>query len=354
MSHFSHTPAVCLKLLLQRTGLVVLIFSLIGLSSSVFNVISTPIWTTLLIFNGVGLLVLIPLFWLPSKKRDYLRVSRAALPWLLCLPFGIIIGFWVHHLAHSDSLNVAIFASVKVFIAATLFSLVIAWYFYARESSFKIKEQLKQAQLDKSQHEKELILSQLQLLQSQVEPHFLFNTLANLQAVIPSDPDKALELLNLLTKLLRQSLTGSRKKLVSLKDELNFISAYLSIHKIRLGERLNYKISVNPKLDNELLIPPLLLQPWIENAIIYGIEPALEGGTINIEITGLCENNQLHKLKVIISDDGAAGRCERLSGLSIHNTKQRLLSLFDGHSALHFQELSQGGFKLEMEIPYAQ
>lgn len=354
MSELIQPAAVGFKRLLQKIGIVVLVFSIIGLASALLNITSFPVWTCLLIANGVGLALFVPLVWLHFQRPDTLIINNAVLPWLLGLPIGIIIGFWLHHFAHSDTIDVAVFASVKVFIAATLFSLVIAWYFYARESSFKIKEQLKQAQLDKSQQEKELILSQLQLLQSQVEPHFLFNTLANLQAVIPSDPNKALELLNLLTKLLRQSLTGSRKKLMSLKDELNFIGAYLAIHKIRLGDRLNYNISVNEKLNTELLLPPLLLQPWIENAIIFGIEPALEGGTINIEITGMCENNQLNKLKVIICDDGAAGRCERLSGLSIHNTKQRLLSLFDGNSALHFNELSQGGFKLEMEIPYAK
>ncbi len=353
MSQLSQPPELSLKLFLQRTGLLILVCSLIGLSGSWLNLISTPIWASVLISNGIGLVLFIPLTLIHFLYPQALIQRKGLLPWLLAFPLGMLIGFWLHHLAHSDSLNLAAFASIKVFIAATLFSLVIAWYFYSRESSFKIKEQLKQAQLVKSQQEKELILSQLQLLQSQVEPHFLFNTLANLQAVIPSDSDRALELLNLLTRLLRQSLNGSRQKLVTLKEEVNFISAYLSIHKIRLGERLTFHIKVDPNLDMDLQLPPLLLQPWIENAIIFGIEPSLEGGTINIEIKGICENSQLHKLNIVIADDGAAGRCERLSGLSIHNTKQRLQSLFDGHSSLLFQEPTQGGFKLEMEIPYA-
>ncbi|MEO6453796.1 MAG: histidine kinase [Ginsengibacter sp.] len=144
--------------------------------------------------------------------------------------------------------------------------------------------------------------TRLAALRSQMNPHFIFNSLNSVQHYIHSYQREAAEsFLSTFSSLMRRILDNSTKPFVSLSDELNTIELYLRLEKARFGDRLNYEINVDANLDKEdTLIPPMLIQPYIENAIIHGLAPKEQGGKVNIKIERINES-----ILCVVEDDGA-------------------------------------------------
>jgi sensor histidine kinase YesM len=151
-------------------------------------------------------------------------------------------------------------------------SVTLTYVFYARGRGQSLERLVSSAQRDASQ-------AQLQLLSSQLEPHMLFNTLANLRVLIAIDPVRAQEMLDHLVAFMRSTLTASRNMLHPLSAEFARLNDYLALMKIRMGERLHTELTLPGDL-GELAVPTLLLQPLVENAIKHGLEPKVEGGRL--------------------------------------------------------------------------
>lgn len=136
----------------------------------------------------------------------------------------------------------------------------------------RIKQRAKQVELEQK------------LLRSQMNPHFLFNSLGAIQSyMLKNDGRKAAFYLSNLSSLMRSILKNSREEVISLQEEKETLEKYLVIHKLRLGERLNYVVSVSDELDQEeVYLPPMMIQPFVENAIIHGIEPMDKEGIIQV------------------------------------------------------------------------
>ena len=150
----------------------------------------------------------------------------------------------------------------------------ISYFFYAAgKSSYLIKE-LETSRRQASE-------AQLKLLQSQLEPHMLFNTLANLRALIGTDPARATHMLDSLIDYLRATLQASRATSHSLQNEFDRLSDYLILMQVRMGPRLTYTLDLPTDLASQS-VPTLLLQPLVENAIKHGLEPKIEGGSITV------------------------------------------------------------------------
>ncbi|PSW05240.1 sensor histidine kinase [Photobacterium lipolyticum] len=231
---------------------------------------------------------------------------------------------------------------------AVLFSSIIYYFFYNREKALLIENELKQIKLTQAEQERALVVSQLQVLQSQIEPHFLFNTLANLQVLIDTDPRKAKKLLERLTELLRISLKKSRRQWIMLADEIDLLDAYLGIQSMRLGDRLNYRFVINDDVDMQWDIPPHMIQPLVENAIYHGIEPSEDGG--EIEVCLCCENN---KLIVEVKDNGVGFNYPSMHlghGVSLDNIRQRLKGLYGEQARLFISAHESGGVTAKMEL----
>ncbi|MBL8324838.1 MAG: histidine kinase [Rubrivivax sp.] len=169
--------------------------------------------------------------------------------------------------------------------------------------------------------------SQLKLLQAQMEPHFLFNTLANVQALIDHDPGKAKAMLGAFTDYLRASLGELRRDEVTLADELALAEAYLRVQAARMEERLAYRIEADASLQGAALLP-LTLQPLVENAVHHGLEPKVEGGLV--EVRARAEGSSL---VVEVRDNGrgldAAPRARGAgsaggAGVALANLRERL------------------------------
>ncbi|MGG1949428.1 histidine kinase [Trinickia sp. NRRL B-1857] len=166
--------------------------------------------------------------------------------------------------------------------------------------------------------------ARLALLQAQIEPHFLFNTLANVQSLIERDPARAASMLDSLNRYLRASLSRTRSTTSTLADELELVEALLNIAAIRLGERLRFAIDV-PEPLRQLPLAPLLLQPLVENALLHGIEPSIEGG--EIRVVGRREGDML-VLEAIDTGVGLGHSTKLHGGVGLANVRARLASMY--------------------------
>ena len=150
----------------------------------------------------------------------------------------------------------------------------VSYFFYASARSSYLTSALETSRQQATE-------AQLKLLQSQLEPHMLFNTLANLRALITTDPTRATTMLDSLIDYLRATLQASRATSHSLADEFDRLQDYLALMAVRMGARLTYTLDLPPDLAAQP-IPTLLLQPLVENAIKHGLEPKIEGGSITV------------------------------------------------------------------------
>jgi len=170
---------------------------------------------------------------------------------------------------------------LRFFIVTVLISTLIIWIFWNRS---KVACLIADAETEKARVaaiEKQAMQAQLQLLQAQIEPHMLFNTLANLQGLIAVDPPRAQHMLDQLILYLRATLLSSRAEQTTLAHEFSLMDAYLELMSIRMGARLTYTLDLPDGLRDQA-VPPMLLQPLIENAIKHGLEPKIDGGKITV------------------------------------------------------------------------
>jgi sensor histidine kinase YesM len=142
--------------------------------------------------------------------------------------------------------------------------------------------------------------ARLRTLQAQIEPHFLYNTLANVVSLIGSEPDKARHMLERLIDFLRASLSASRAEQATLGAELDLAAAYLDLLAVRMGARLRWRIEAQAQTAAALKIAPMLIQPLLENAIMHGLEPKVDGGEIVVRAS--CADGGA--LRIEVGDDG--------------------------------------------------
>jgi sensor histidine kinase YesM len=213
----------------------------------------------------------------------------------------------------------------------------------------KVAELMANEKLKVVSSEKQLVQAQMRMLQAQIEPHFLFNTLANIQSLIAKSPDRANLMMDNFIAYLRQSLTASRSQEGTVKQEIDLIRHYLDLIKIRMAERLNFSIDVDPAVEVHSL-PPMLLQPIVENAIKHGLEPKEEGGRVNIRGESTDDGT---RVRFTVSDNGlgfSANADSAGTGLGLSNLRERLKVLFDGMATIEITDANPGT-KVSITIP---
>jgi hypothetical protein len=219
--------------------------------------------------------------------------------------------------------------------------------YFLSERIEQLDAEVKQHQLKQSEIQRRELEAQLKLLQAQIEPHFLFNTLANVDSLIESDPSAARRLLDRLNNWLRVALVRTRSLQATLGDELDLLENYLEILKVRFGERLSWQIEADDAV-RRTPFPPMLLQPLVENAVRHGIEPKLGGG--NLRIAAQCDGD---RLRLTVADDGTALSQAPQFGTGIANVRARLEVLYGEAGSLILENNEQGGVTARMIIPVA-
>ncbi len=192
----------------------------------------------------------------------------------------------------------------------------------------------------------QLAAAQLDSLKMQLHPHFLFNTLNSISALLHKDVEAADEMIGELGNFLRLTLQNRASHEVSLEQELKFLRSYLEIERVRFQSRLTVEIDIDPQT-LEALVPNLILQPIIENAIRYGIAPRPEAGRIEVHSRKL--NRHLH-LQVL--DDGPGLPEAPSEGIGLGNIRERLERLYGADHHFFLSNRPEGGLQVEIKIPF--
>ena len=276
-----------------------------GIQYVVFFLFTIPIWW--FIFRGLrkenlwvrisAHLVLLPAFVLLSKYTYYYVAE--------------LVGFY--HLKGSGEIW-------DIYIPALFYQIQFAIfhvyeYFIENQKKLKLQGELKQAALK----------SELAAIKAQLNPHFLYNVFNTINASVPPEQEKTRSMIASLSDLFRYQLKASKEELVSLEEELEFVSKYLVLEKERFKERLHVDIKVSDDLLKEK-IPPMILQPLVENSVKHGLSSLIEGGSICIYIF-----KEGGKLKFEISDTGVGIANKQTvfgKGVGLTNTKLRLQKMY--------------------------
>ncbi|MCC5924721.1 MAG: histidine kinase, partial [Crocinitomicaceae bacterium] len=173
---------------------------------------------------------------------------------------------------------------------------------------------------------------ELKTLREQLNPHFLFNSLNSIRALVEIDPQNAKNAITTLSTLLRNSMQMGKKTKVLLTDEITLVEEYLKLEKIRFEERLDYSITIN--VIQEILIPPFIIQTLVENAIKHGISKSKEGGVISVNI-----DYQINQLNITVKNTGELGPKNAI-GIGLENTKRRLKLQYGDNAHLQIDQLN--------------
>jgi signal transduction histidine kinase len=187
--------------------------------------------------------------------------------------------------------------------------------------------------------------ARLTVLQAQIEPHFLFNTLANVRRLCEVDSEQGRQMLGSLLDYLRAALPAMRRSSTALAEEFDLVRAYLTVLQLRMGERLRFRIVLPPDL-SRILIPPLILPTLVENSIRHGLAPLREGGTISV---GATERDG--QVVITVADDGAGFQAAGGSGVGLANTRARLMAQFGGAASLELRGNTPRGVIAEVRLP---
>jgi hypothetical protein len=209
-----------------------------------------------------------------------------------------------------------------------------------RERVQRIRQAHNEARLRAETIERQALQAQLRLLQAQIEPHMLFNTLANLQGLIALDPERANTMLDQLIQYLRATLGASRAESTTLGEEFAAMEAYLGLMGVRMGQRLAYRLDLPPAL-RAARLPPMLLQPLVENAIVHGLEPKIEGGEIRISAQA---RDGMLDIRVLDTGLGPGRADDRAGGgVGIGTTRERLRVLYGERASVLLQPVQEPG-----------
>jgi two-component system LytT family sensor kinase len=226
-------------------------------------------------------------------------------------------------------------------------TLPVYWAIIGLQHAVDYYRQARAREVRAARLETRLLSSQLQALQQQLHPHFLFNTLHAISTLVHRDPDKADVMIERLSDLLRITLRKVGVQEVELAEELEYLRAYLDIEQVHFGPRL----CIERRIDAaalDALVPTLILQPIVENAIRHGLEPLVRPGTLTIEAEA---DGDVLLLRVRDDGVGFAKTWARRDGVGLANTRSRLDRLYGEHAALTIGEQVSGGVRVDVTIP---
>lgn len=222
----------------------------------------------------------------------------------------------------------------------------LAFAGYAREGA----EALRRAREDAARAEALRARAELEVLRSQVQPHFILNVLHALLGLVRRDPSRAEEALEKLGDLLRygQEVHGENGDRVPLSREWEFVGSYLELERMRLGNRLSVEIEADPAA-LEVPVPPFALQPLVENAVTHGVANRSSGGRVRVAARRFPGG-----VRLTVWDDGAGATETQLSAsprIGLRLVRERLAALYDGRARLSFVSPEGGGFEARLELP---
>ena len=261
---------------------------------------------------------------------------------------GVFIGFWISSLFIDVGFRSAFFtvnAVLPMLFVSLVISVVLSVIFVWRERSAVADADLAREREKGERVEREAAFANLRALQAQIEPHFLFNTLANVTSLVDPDPAKAKRMLESFNRFLRSSLAATRMEKTTLAAEGELIGAFLDVLQVRMGERLRYRVEIAPDLA-AFELPPMLLQPVVENAIRHGLEPKVDGGEV-----GVSARREGGAVVIEVRDTGVGFAPATRGGLGLTNVRDRLRLLYGEQASLTIGENAPAGTVVALRLP---
>lgn len=279
--------------------------------------------------------------WLP---RVVLHFAAGAAFSLAYVATRTLVGIWQSTSAPSVEVFSATFGPLLV--KTWHFNFLIYWVIITVCHALAFYRRDQQRSARTADLERRLAEARLQALQMQLNPHFLFNTLHAISSLMHQDVDAADRMISRLSELLRYALESTDQHEVALKDELAFLNRYLEIEQTRFGERLRIEQHIDPR-SGDLLVPNLILQPLVENAIKYGIEPFARPGLLIIE-----SRLEAHELMLEIRDSGRVSPDQPVrEGVGLSNTRARVRQLYGDADRLQIMPDKAGGMRAVLRLP---
>jgi glucose-6-phosphate-specific signal transduction histidine kinase len=253
---------------------------------------------------------------------------------------GLLRGFNISHMLTERLWGASMTMGLGIGVGCVVVGAAIL-----RERKARDEARLHRAEAERQQLEKNVLEAKLQLMQAQVEPHFLFNTLANVQHLVETDPPAAASMLESLIQYLRAALPQMREAATTLGREVDMARAFLEIHRVRMGSRLDYTIDIPAPL-RQAPFPPMMLISLVENALKHGVDPRCECSSIAVRATG-----REGKLVVSVADTGGGIVPKQGGGVGLTNIRERLKALHGASARLFLEENSPSGVVASIEVP---
>lgn len=226
-----------------------------------------------------------------------------------------------------------------------IFGGLITAYLIFRERDAEARAALHKAEAEKSGIARRMAEAQLALMQAQIEPHFLFNTLANVRYLVENEPANALRMLDHLIEYLKAALPQMRESGSTLGKEIEFVRAYFNIQQIRMGERLRFEFRV-PEALLARAFPPAMAITLVENAVRHGLEPCCD--CADVVVSAAVEGGQL---RFTVADTGAGMKAETGRGIGLINLRTRLAEMYGDRGKLVVEDNTPSGVRATIEIP---
>jgi hypothetical protein len=306
----------------------------------------------LLVFHECGGTVIIVCALLIRRSRWFPKASpmvRWLLTGLIAIPTGYVVGHVLTFLILGEPIRFVSQGQDRMIpIVFTLLVAGFGLYF------FTTREQLAIEAAVRLEAQRLAAESQLRMLRAQLEPHMLFNTLANLRSLLSEDPKQAEVMIDRLIIYLRSALDASRTESTTLSREFSQLRAYLGIMAIRMGSRLSYSLTLPAEME-KIAIPPMLLQPLVENAIKHGLEPKVGAGKIEV-----IAQAHVSTIEIAVIDSGLGLLPHGLSaepsdaasnGFGLQHVRQSLQSAFGARASLVLRPAHPGGVCAVITIP---
>jgi LytS/YehU family sensor histidine kinase len=231
-------------------------------------------------------------------------------------------------------------------VTGALFAPWIAVGAMLKQRDLFAREQALRFELEKSELQRKASDARLRLLQAQVEPHFLFNTLANIQALVDTNAPQASQVLASLIAYLRAAVPRLHEATTTLGQELQLVRAYLELMQMRMPDRLQFALRIDPAA-KDLQCPPMTLMTLVENAVRHGIDPSEEGGRIDVDVT-VRDSRCLAR----VSDTGVGLQTTSDGlGTGLSTLRERMQLTFGGDAQLRLLEVEPHGVCAELEFP---
>jgi hypothetical protein len=334
----------------RRVRFTLIVSTLLGLLLTIASETPTVIWIFRAVLVGMAALLAFGVLeqWPAREPRRTGRWVMQLIGIVLVIPPSALLAYW---LTTGGDPNFGeepkrIIGYLQLTFAGILLAPWIALAAMVRQREAFARDQALAFELERSEFERKALDARLRLLQAQVEPHFLFNTLANVQALVEAGSPHASNVLESLIAYLRAAVPRLHDPATTMSHELDLVRAYLNVMQMRMPDRLQFDLRMDEAAAN-LRCPPMTLLTLVENAVRHGIDPGEEGGRIDVDVSVAGD-----RCRVRVNDTGIGlQNSGKGLGTGLSTLRERLQLAFGGDAQLRLTEIEPHGVCAELEFP---